>query len=266
MIIAFVENVSFHGIVGDSLPPVVLKFHPNLSQPIVIVTCKNVTISNIIFKKHGYCECRKCETSVRVMLCVSCKIRNVIFYEVGLQILNFLGTSYLEKVTLNLDNKLLYSDDGDLHGIKLSFFNPQSLFFTIDPVNVVLITDLTVSGTNNHSTDTSSIDGTALKISMGQTSFGVFVAIKNSVFTSIISQQKPMVSVILQSNTYLNQVCFAHCTFEKKNMLMIVKYEEQLFIFQCLTPIQILALWSVTFIPTECLAQYINVPFQVHLY
>ena len=49
MIIAFVENVSFHGIVGDSLPPVVLKFHPSLSQPIVIVTCKNVTISNIIF-------------------------------------------------------------------------------------------------------------------------------------------------------------------------------------------------------------------------
>ena len=49
------------------------------------------------------------------MLCVSCKIRNVTFYEVGLQILIFLGTSYLEKVTMNLDNKLLYSDDGELN-------------------------------------------------------------------------------------------------------------------------------------------------------
>ena len=35
--IEYVYNFSFHGIVGDSLPPVVLKFHSNVSEPISLL-------------------------------------------------------------------------------------------------------------------------------------------------------------------------------------------------------------------------------------
>jgi len=222
IVIAYADNVSFHGIAGDSLPPVVVKFHSSLSQPILITTCNYVSISNIIFKRHSYSECRICETNVQVTLCVSCKIANVTFYEVGLQLYNFLGMSYLEKITMNLNNKLLFSSvDGqtdDLPGIILSYVEPYNSYYTINSDNIVLVTELTINGTYNYNTDfitTGGFPGTALRISMSQCSFGAFVNIKNSVFTGIKSHKKPMVDVALLSSTYSNQVFFVNCIFEK---------------------------------------------------